>query len=396
MQSAGGRCPLSAVEEGEVFGQVTRWSVHGVQFELPNRYKITKTQGLGTYGFVCSGVDKSSGKPIAVKKVQGLFRDTGDAKRILREIKLLKYLNHSCVLSLTDLLPPTECSTMTDFDDLYIVTELFHTDLASVIKSSQQLSDDHISYFVFQLLEALEYLHSHQVIHRDIKPANILVNDDCRIRLCDFGLARGFAPGINQEMTEYVITRWYRPPELLLFTPHYGPAVDIWALGCVMGELFTRQPIFPGKNYIDQIQRIADTLGVDLSDLPSDEAVRFFENQQRAKQFDTFNIGRSCCESKTESEVRSGLSSILPPIVSVEAISLMNSMLSFNPVHRPSAAELLAHPFVQGYDPSSPDGVDGQQTEPYHWYADSEVFTTDFTEPELRSAIWNEIQSINN
>ena len=397
MQHAGsGRCPLSKVPEGEVCGSQVRWNVHGVRFELPIRYEIKKTQGLGTYGFVCSGIDKVTNKPIAVKKVQGLFKDTGDAKRILREIKLLKHLNHGCILNLTDLLPPTETSTMSDFNNLYIITELLHADLASVIKSSQQLSDEHIAYFVFQMLEALEHIHSRQIIHRDIKPANILVNDDCRIRLCDFGLARGFTPGTDQEMTEYVITRWYRPPELLLFAPHYGPAVDIWALGCVTGELFLRRPLFPGKNYVDQIQRIADVTGVEMSDLPSDEAIRFFENQERGKQFDA--VKRSCCGLFSSSNAQnenyqsscSGLKSVLPDITS-DALSLMNSMLSFNPTNRPSASDLLSHPYVDGFEPTTPMGENG---EPFNWYADSEVFTTEFTEPELRCAIWQEIRSM--
>ena len=159
------------------------------------------------------------------------------------------------IIGIDDLQKPP---SLEHFKDVYIVSELMETDLHRIIYSRQELTDDHIQYFIYQILCSLKYMHSANVLHRDLKPANVLLNSNCDLKVCDFGLAR-IASGVNGEMeksdpmTEYVITRWYRPPELIL-TRSYDCSIDMWSAGCILGELLLRKPIFPGRDYVDQIK----------------------------------------------------------------------------------------------------------------------------------------------
>ena len=169
-------------------------------------------------------------------------------------------------------------ASFTEFKDVYIITELMETDMHRVIYSRQKLSEDHIKYFVYQLLCALKFMHSAKVIHRDIKPSNILLNADCRLKVCDFGFARGEVDD-DATMTEYVVTRWYRAPEVMLCSQHYTSAVDIWSVGCVFAELLGTKPLFQGEDYVEQLQLITSVLGspseADMSFVTSDLAQKF-------------------------------------------------------------------------------------------------------------------------
>ena len=152
-----------------------------------------KQIGLGAYGVVCSCLDKKPNIKVAVKKVPNAFDDLIDAKRILREIRLLSFFDHENIISLLDVpRPPGK----TGYPDIYIITDLMETDLHRVIYSKQELSDDHIQYFLYQILRGLLYIHSANVAHRDLKPSNILVNKNCDLKICDLGLGRG---GIKEE-----------------------------------------------------------------------------------------------------------------------------------------------------------------------------------------------------
>ncbi|EFC35282.1 predicted protein, partial [Naegleria gruberi] len=195
------------------------YTVDGTVFEVDESYSIIKPIGYGAYGFVCSGIDKKTNEKVAIKKVPKLFQDLVDGKRILREIELLRTFRHSNIISVKDIMTIPDKNT---FSDVYIVNELMDTDLYQVIKSKQVLSSDHIQYFVYQILRGLKYIHTSNVLHRDLKPSNILVNENCDVKICDLGLARGFDN--NSEMTEYVVTRWYRAPELVLMCKDYGAA----------------------------------------------------------------------------------------------------------------------------------------------------------------------------
>jgi mitogen-activated protein kinase 1/3 len=186
------------------------------------------------------------------------FNDEIDAKRILREIKLLKHFRHENIVGIVDLMPPT-ATYLEDFHDVYIVADLMETDLHRIIYSKQKLSIDHAQYFIYQVLRGLKYIHSADVIHRDLKPSNLLVNSNCDLKICDFGLARGIndaqADGKAGTMllTEYVVTRWYRAPEIMLACHEYSKPIDMWSVGCIFGELIQRKPYFPGDDYIDQV-----------------------------------------------------------------------------------------------------------------------------------------------
>jgi tRNA A-37 threonylcarbamoyl transferase component Bud32 len=191
--------------------KLSRHSVLGREFVVDARYEQLKAIGQGAYGVVVSCVDTVTGVRVAIKKVSQVFEDAEDAKRIIREIRFMRSLNHPQILSLVDVFDPL----ITEFNDLYMASELMDTDLHKVIKSGQTLTEDHQRFIMYQLLRGLDHLHASGVIHRDLKPSNILLSLRCELKICDFGLARiqnddaADADG-REKMTEYVVTRWYR------------------------------------------------------------------------------------------------------------------------------------------------------------------------------------------
>ncbi len=260
----------------------------GKSFTIDRKYSFERVIGNGAYGVVIrckvekSTTDKENSAMIdsgyevsnpvelpdhvAIKMISCAFHDEIDAKRILREIKLLKHFRHHNVISILDMIPPppTARRFIDDFNDVYIVADLMETDLHRIIYSKQPLSIQHTQYFTYQILCGLKNIHSAGVIHRDLKPSNLLINADCLLKICDFGLARGVAlPGNGDDkspesggsmlLTEYVVTRWYRAPEIMLACNNYSEAIDIWGVGCVFAELLHRKALFPGDDYIHQV-----------------------------------------------------------------------------------------------------------------------------------------------
>ena len=233
-------------------------------FVVDKRYTMIRTIGSGAYGVVISASDVHSQDNVAIKMVPKAFSDEIDAKRILREIKLLKHFQHENIVSLLDMMPPN-VKAAEDFKDVYLVTNLMETDLHRIIYSKQKLSVDHAQYFIYQVLRGLKYIHSCRVLHRDLKPSNLLVNSNCDLKICDFGLARGIyndpqepsGMGASNKgtllLTEYVVTRWYRAPEIMLACHEYSYPIDVWSVGCIFAELIQRKPYFPGDDYIDQV-----------------------------------------------------------------------------------------------------------------------------------------------
>ena len=231
--------------------KVSHFMVCGNLFEVDAKYAPIKPIGKGAYGVVCSAKNLETTEKIAIKKIGNAFENAVDAKRTLREIKLLRHLNHENIIAIKDILKPP---SREDFSDVYIVYELMDTDLHQIIRSSQPLSDDHCQYFVYQLLRGLKYIHSANVLHRDKKPSNLRLHAKCDLKICDFGLARTTSE--REYMTEYVVTRWYRAPELLLSCAEYTAAIDVWSVGCIFAELLGRKPLFPGKDYVHQLDLI--------------------------------------------------------------------------------------------------------------------------------------------
>lgn len=304
----------------------SRWTISGTTFEVENKYKLIRAIGTGAYGVVVSAEDTRTGKKVAIKKIPTAFDDLTDALRILREIRLMRHFNHENILSIYDLGPPESLATL---EDVYIMSELMETDLHRIIYSRQPLSDDHLSYFLYQMLTALKYIHSAAVIHRDLKPSNILLNADCSLKVCDFGLARGFHSNTEEELTEYVVTRWYRAPEIMLACQEYDRAIDVWAIGCIFAELLGTKPLFPGDDYIHQLKLIVDVLGS-----PSEEDMTFITSS-RARAFMQRQAGKPKVAWTT-----------LFPKANPLGLDLLDKMLTFNPSRRITVTEALQHEYL--------------------------------------------------
>ncbi|KAJ6247826.1 mitogen-activated protein kinase 13 [Anaeramoeba flamelloides] len=310
-----------SINEGKTLtwmvGKNHTFPVSGTEFTIDQRYQYIKKIGHGAYGIVISAKDRFENESVAIKRIMGVFDRLTDAKRTLREIKLLKHFNHENILCLTDLLiPPMK----ENFKSVYLVTELLATDLRQIINSEQQLSEDHIRYFLYQIIRALKYLHSGKVIHRDLKPSNILLNENCDLKICDFGLARISDPEEeNHLLTQYVATS----------------AVDVWSTGCIFAEILNRKPLFPGKDFMHQLKLITMVVGKpskkEINSLENEKARKFMKKLPNRKQFDFHKLFPS------ESE---------------DAIDLLRKMLQFNPTNRITVEESLKHPlFATIHDP---------------------------------------------
>jgi mitogen-activated protein kinase 7 len=181
--------------------------------------------GQGAYGIVCSATDTTENKNVAIKKVHNVFQKPVLARRALREIKLLiHFAGHENITSILDM----HIVDPLDFNEIYIVQDLMEADLHQIIRSEQPLTDSHYQYFVWQICAGVKYIHSANVLHRDLKPGNLLVNADCELKICDFGLARGLTDSVDEGfMTEYVATRWYRAPEIMLAFRNYTKASNL-------------------------------------------------------------------------------------------------------------------------------------------------------------------------
>lgn len=301
----------------------------------PERYALTKAIGRGSYGLVVAGQDMQTRLPCAIKKIGNAFADLVDAKRIVREIRLMHCLSHDNLLKIYDCY-----SKGRDFDEIYIVTELLQTDLHDVIYARRPLSRAHVQFFCYQLLRGLEHMHAAGVLHRDVKPGNILLNDKCELKICDFGLARVVvdSSGREPQLTEYVVTRWYRAPELLLSCSGYDGAIDMWSLGCVLAEMVERRPLFGGRDVIDQIRRVAGTV----------KAVRPRDIDKTAVEaFVTNHKARTFVLSVSPNEAHRSWADVLPKLAdSKSGLDFLAALLRFDPAYRPTPSMALKHPFL--------------------------------------------------
>jgi serine/threonine protein kinase len=254
-------------------------------------------------------------------------------------------------------------------NDVYIVTDLMETDLRQIVKSDQPLSDQHMQYFLYQILRALKYIHSANVLHRDLKPSNILLNSDCELKICDFGLSRGIDFETENPMmsTPYVATRWYRAPELLLMWETATKAIDIWSVGCIFAELLNRKAFFPGKNYLHQLDLILDVLGT-----PADNEIKGCEKAKTYMKNLPF---------RHKKDLR-----LYFPHANPLALDLLNKMLQFDPTRRITVEEALSHPYLE----SLHDDGDEPSAALFDF-----AFETEAERGDLRQMIYKEVMEWN-
>ncbi|TRM62283.1 kinase-like domain-containing protein [Schizophyllum amplum] len=302
------------------------------QFVVESNYQPLDIIGEGAYGVVCSALHMPSQRKVAIKRITP-FDHSMFCLRTLREIKLLRHFNHENIIAILDILRPPN---LQDFQEVYLVQELMETDLHRVIRT-QELSDDHCQYFIYQTLRALKALHSADVLHRDLKPSNLLLNANCDLKLCDFGLARSARPPPNVEdsstfMTEYVATRWYRAPEVMLTFKEYTRAIDMWSVGCVLAEMLSGKPLFPGRDYHHQLSIILDILGTpSLDDF-------YAITSQRSREY------IRALPFRKKKNFRH-----LFPNASPMAVDLVEQLLTFSPKRRIDVEQALKHPYLAPY-----------------------------------------------
>lgn len=387
-------------------------------FRVKKRYTLIRELGIGSYGCVALAHDRETDRHVAIKKITRFFGREVLTRRVLREVASLRHL-----LDCPYIVEVLEFDvSFIEFNEVYLVLFAYDADMFQIIRSNQPLTDSHIKYFMVQLLRAIHYMHSAHIVHRDLKPGNLLVNADCSLCVCDFGMSRAFAsddaeyakkisslgvpeewdaklqhadPGMrssffmksiditparqstpgtdlsdrhafmrfiqpNSEekakkeelqrfetpipvyypgspLTDYVSTRWYRAPEVMLCCHDgYGPAMDMWSVGCILAELLGRKPVFPGSDYVDQLSRIHKVLGA-----PS-ELVMDRIGSERAKVH---------MESMGHSDgVRW---SDMFPDASEESLDLLSRLLQWDPQKRITAGEVLAHPYLRRYREAS-------------------------------------------
>ncbi|PQP96398.1 phosphatidylinositol/phosphatidylcholine transfer protein SFH12 isoform X2 [Prunus yedoensis var. nudiflora] len=311
------------------------YSMWQTLFEVDTKYVPIKPIGRGAYGIVCSSINRVTNEKVAIKKINNVFENRIDALRTLRELKLLRHIRHENVIALKD------------------------------VMISYPQDNDHCKYFLFQLLRGLKYLHSANILHRDLKPGNLLINANCDLKICDFGLART-SGGTGQFMTEYVVTRWYRAPELLLCCDNYGTSIDVWSVGCIFAEILGRKPIFPGTECLNQLKLIINVLGSQ-----HEPDLSFIDNPKARKYIKSLPYSRGTHFSR------------LYPQADPLAIDLLQRMLVFDPTKRISVTEALQHPYMSGlYDPrcNPPAQV------PINLDIDENL-----AEPMIREMMWHEM-----
>ncbi|XP_028805455.1 mitogen-activated protein kinase 9 [Neltuma alba] len=335
-----------------------------------SRYQVQEVIGKGSYGVVGSAIDTHTGERVAIKKINDVFEHVSDATRILREIKLLRLLRHSDIVEIKHImLPPSR----REFKDIYVVFELMESDLHQVLKANDDLTPEHHQFFLYQLLRGLKYIHSANVFHRDLKPKNILANADCKLKICDFGLARvsfNEAPSAIF-WTDYVATRWYRAPELCgSFFSKYTPAIDIWSIGCIFAEMLSGKPLFPGKNVVHQLDLMTDLLGTPpaetISRIRNEKARRYLSNMRKKQPVP--------------------LSQKFPHADPL-ALRLLERLLAFDPKDRPTAEEALSDPYFRGLANAEREPVSPQPISKLEFEFERRKLTKD----DVRELIYREI-----
>ena len=296
---------------------------------MQKKYEVIGIVGEGAYGIVYKCKNKETNEYVAIKK----FKETDDEivlKTMKREIEMLKKIRHENIVEFKEVFIHKK--------NIYLVFEYVDKNLLELLQETPNgISPSKIKYLIYQLIKAIKYLHSKNIIHRDIKPENLLINQDLKLKLCDFGFARDIK--LNSEMnnisqmTDYVATRWYRAPELLLTGGIYGPEVDYWAIGCIMGELIDGNPIFPGDDEYDQLNYIIKIIG----NLPEKFIQLFYENP-------IFEDKELLVVDKIESLDKRYFGKF-----SKDGIDFMKKLLRIDPLKRLNGDNVFKHKYYDDY-----------------------------------------------
>ncbi|KAI3383807.1 hypothetical protein SNEBB_010227 [Seison nebaliae] len=300
-------------------------------------YEIETRIGEGTFGYVYKAKDKRTDEVVALKKVRLDHEKEGFPITAVREIKILKELRHPNIVSLKDVVSEEDDnSSQTTTDTIseisfYLVFEYCEFDLYGILDNHDiTISNEHIASFMKQILEGLHFCHSNHFMHRDIKCSNILVRRNGQVKIGDFGLARFYAP--KRPYTNKVITLWYRAPELLIGEEHYTTSIDIWSVGCILGELFKRRPIFQGKDEFHQLEKIQNLCGN-----------RFPSEWYHLKYYAKY---RSCSTTLPQQRRLLAEFDFLP----IGPKHLLDQMLTLDPAKRISAKQALKCPWLASID----------------------------------------------
>mmetsp|Transcript_14170 Transcript_14170/g.48009 ORF Transcript_14170/g.48009 Transcript_14170/m.48009 type:complete len:369 (+) Transcript_14170:62-1168(+) len=314
--------------------------VEEVDKHVMRKYDIEQKLGKGAYAVVFRAVDRKTRNVVALKKIFDAFQNATDAQRTFREIMYLQELAaHDNIIRLQNV------HKAENDRDIYLVFDYMETDLHAVIRANI-LEDIHKRYVVYQVLKALKFMHSADLVHRDLKPSNLLLNEECHMKVADFGLARSIralesskgAKEGSAALTDYVATRWYRAPEILLGSTRYSKAVDMWSMGCILAEMYAGKPLFPGTSTMNQLEKILEATG-----MPGAADVEAVQSSFAATMLQSVPAVR-----------KKPLSTVLP--APSDALDLVDKLLAFNPARRASAEQALRHPYVaQFYSGDEPD-----------------------------------------
>ena len=301
-----------------------------IETHVLRKYEILQKLGRGAYGTVWKAIDKKTRKVAALKKVFDAFQNSTDAQRIFIEIMLLQELNdHENIIRLLNMIRAK------DDRDLYLVFDFMETDLHAVIRANI-LEDIHKKYISYQIVKALKYMHTGKLLHYDLKPSNVLLNSECLVKICDFQSVISVASqedALNSEC--YPAARWYRAPEVLLKSTKYTTAIDMWSLGCILGEMICGRPIFPGTSTLNQLHLMFELIG-----RPSDEDIKEIQS----------DLAPRILHDLSPSKNRSWRDYF--PTASDDALDMIIKLLQFNPSKRLTVKEALRHPyFAEFYNP---------------------------------------------
>uniref|UniRef100_A0A8C2XPR9 mitogen-activated protein kinase n=1 Tax=Cyclopterus lumpus TaxID=8103 RepID=A0A8C2XPR9_CYCLU len=333
-----------------------REEINSTVWEVPEKYTRLKQIGTGAYGSVCSAINEKTKEKVAIKKLHRPFQSEIFAKRAYRELRLLKHMKHENVIGLLDVF--SSALSLDEIQDFYLVMPYMFTDLSKV---RGHLTEDKVQFLVYQMLCGLRVT---PFLLQDLKPGNLAVNQDCELKILDFGLARS----TDAEMTGYVVTRWYRAPEVILNWMHYTQTVDIWSVGCIMAEMINGKTLFKGRDYMDQLTQIMKVTGVPgaefIQKLDSQEAKNYIKALPRYPRKDF---------------------STLFPRASAKGIDLLEKMLVLDGDERPTAELALEHPYFDRL--RDPDDL--PEPEPYDDSHDNATLTLD----EWKELCFREVRS---